>query len=786
MTGKIIYLCVATCVFTGVVFSTINVWQDRNHLIKSKISEGSTNVSIFSESIEGKIDELKSDVEFLSLTPPIEGIVRAFRNNGVDPKDGSSIEIWKERLGVIFREMLYSKPRYTQIRYIGFETGGREIVRVERVGTRVIQTREENLQDKSNEPYFKLAKSIQSGKVFLSPFSFNRELGKLVHPLQLVLRAVRPISETLNKSFGFVIINMDYTGLFRNVGASENQSMARLVVNNEGKILYDSDQLIQVVDGVSPIHSKESENHLIENLLGKKGHITFESNQQSKKTSTIQANGKIFVYQKLFYNDTNPNEYLGVFSVIQLKKLNAFIVEDLTQSGFILLALIVFVAFLSVLISRELVSPIQFLIKITEKLSRGERVSNSKLPIKTNDEIGLLTKTLFDLSTNLSDKSLQLDLHKKALDSAAIVIETDLDGNITYVNEKFIEVSQYAEFELIGTNHRLVKSGEHSYEFFENLWRTISKGRVWKGEIKNRAKDGTFYWVDTTIYPLKGEDKRLQKYLSIQFDITDRKAAEEQMLHATEEARSANKVKSQFLANMSHELRTPLNAIIGYSDMLIEDVGDNSSDLSKDLDKIRSSGKHLLNLINQVLDISKIEAGKMALHHEFFSLNSFIKEIESIVEPLVKENANKFSVDNKSSIDQIYCDRDKLKQILINLVSNSAKFTKNGKVNLSFDFCKIEDVDTFVFEVSDSGMGIPKEKITDIFDEFSQVDESTTRNFQGTGLGLSICRRFITLMGGRIFVESEVDKGSVFKVVLPLNANKNKTNLTTQRIKKVS
>ena len=233
-------------------------------------------------------------------------------------------------------------------------------------------------------------------------------------------------------------------------------------------------------------------------------------------------------------------------------------------------------------------------------------------------------------------------------------------------------------------------------------------------------------------------------------------------------AEEASRTKSAFLANMSHELRTPLNAIIGYSEMLVEDAIDRGQDdMEPDLRKIQNSGKHLLGLINDILDLSKIEAGKMTLYVEEFSVPQMIREIASIIQPLLVKNGNELSLDCPEAVGSIYSDVTKTRQILFNLLSNASKFTKDGKV-----FLKVHrDARTVYFSVRDTGVGMPPEAQAKLFHRFSQADDSTTRKYGGTGLGLAISKRFCEMLGGSIRVESQSGVGTTFFVELPVKTS---------------
>ncbi len=237
-----------------------------------------------------------------------------------------------------------------------------------------------------------------------------------------------------------------------------------------------------------------------------------------------------------------------------------------------------------------------------------------------------------------------------------------------------------------------------------------------------------------------------------------------------EAAEAANRTKSMFLANMSHELRTPLNAVLGYSEMLQEEAAERGLDgFIPDLKSIHAAGKHLLGLINDILDLSKIEAGKMEIFLEDFAVEEMMSEVEKTVKPLMEQSGNQLRMEGEGPI-RMRADVTKVRQTFLNLLSNAAKFTARGEILVSWKTCRTGAVDTLVARVSDTGIGMSPAQCARLFEPFVQADASTTRKFGGTGLGLAISRRFCQMLGGDIDVESEEGKGSSFTVRLPLHA----------------
>jgi signal transduction histidine kinase/DNA-binding response OmpR family regulator len=255
-------------------------------------------------------------------------------------------------------------------------------------------------------------------------------------------------------------------------------------------------------------------------------------------------------------------------------------------------------------------------------------------------------------------------------------------------------------------------------------------------------------------------------------DVTERRRAEEAVAKAKEASEMANRTKSLFLANMSHELRTPLNAIVGYSEMLQEEATERGlNEFCEDLEKINASGRHLLALINDILDLSKIEAGKMELFLETFDLNTLIDEVATTIQPMVDKNSNTLTIERIGDLGGMHADQVKVRQALFNLLSNAAKFTHDGAITMVAEREMMDGREWIVFRVQDTGIGLTPEKLVRLFQDFTQADASTTRKFGGTGLGLALTRRFCQMMGGDVTVRSVADKGSTFTIKLPVSVD---------------
>ncbi len=358
----------------------------------------------------------------------------------------------------------------------------------------------------------------------------------------------------------------------------------------------------------------------------------------------------------------------------------------------------------------------------------------------------------------------ELEDQKTVLDEHAIVAVTDRAGVITYVNDKFCETSKYSRDELIGETHSIINSGLHSKAFFAELWQTVAAGNVWHGEVRNRAKDGSYYWVSSTIAPLKDGEGRTTSYIAVRTDISERKRVEDEMVKAIEHAEYANRSKSEFLAHMSHELRTPLNAIIGFSDVLsAETFGEigNPRYLEYAGD-INGAGLYLLNLINDILDVSKIEAGELTADNVETDIGEIITSCLRITEDRSMSKGVTMRSRIVDGLPMVHADPRHVKQILLNLITNAIKFTnEGGEVEVSAAGLRGGGAEVVV---TDNGIGIDADDIELVMEPFGQARVSPLVSHQGTGLGLSLSKKLAEVNNGTLVLESEVGKGTTVRV----------------------
>jgi PAS domain S-box-containing protein len=397
-----------------------------------------------------------------------------------------------------------------------------------------------------------------------------------------------------------------------------------------------------------------------------------------------------------------------------------------------------------------------------DQLVKARTVEITAVNRSLEAEIKLRERIEEDMRENLKELA---DV-KSALDEHAIVAITDPQGKITYANDKFCAISKYSRSELVGQDHRIINSGFHSKEFMRELWSTIRKGKVWKGEILNLAKDGTYYWVDTTIVPFLGANGEPSQFVAIRADITDRKRAQERQNELLGELKEINEQLNQFAYVVSHDLKAPLRAISSLADWLITDYGDKVGESGREqLGMLLGRTKRMNSLVDGILRYSRITR-----QHEdqvAVDVNQLLREVCEMLSPppgIVLHLAPGLPI--------LQCERTRLTQVFENLISNAIKYMgkPDGEISIGCD-----DIGThWKFHVRDTGPGIEEryfEKIFQIFQTLAARDER-----ESTGIGLAIVKKNVELSGGRVWVESKPGQGSTFFFLIPKSNAKAETS----------
>ncbi len=363
--------------------------------------------------------------------------------------------------------------------------------------------------------------------------------------------------------------------------------------------------------------------------------------------------------------------------------------------------------------------------------------------------------------------------------SADMVVITDLEARIEYVNDAFVQTTGYSLQEVLGRNPRFLQTGNTPVQTYVEMWAALKTGRVWQGEFHNRRKDGSEFIEHAVITPLYQENGLVTHFVATMKDITLRKRQEQELaqyrnhleemvalrtrelIAAKEMADASNRSKSDFLANISHEIRTPMNAILGFTHLLQRDKS--VVDTDHRLQKIQAAGQHLLKIINDVLDLSKIESGHLQLDHRPFQLQALFQDVTALVGDPARAKGLELRVDLQAAQQTFAGDPGRLRQALLNYAANAVKFTSTGSITLRSRLLEADAQGALVrFEVADTGIGITPEARLRLFEPFAQADASITRSHGGTGLGLAITRRLARMMGGDADVDSAPGVGSTF------------------------
>ncbi len=374
-----------------------------------------------------------------------------------------------------------------------------------------------------------------------------------------------------------------------------------------------------------------------------------------------------------------------------------------------------------------------------------------------------------------------LKLTKAVTESPASVIITDLAGHIEYVNPKFSSITGYSFEEVIGSNPSIFKSGDTPVSLYRNMWSTITSGKEWRGELKNRKKNGEFHWEDISISPILGENGNISHYVAVKEDITDRKKLITQLIVARDKAEESDRLKTSFLQNISHEIRTPMNGIIGFIELL-KDPDITGEEQTVYFNIIEKSSQRMLNTINDIIDISKIEAGIVMVKNSIVSVQQLVSDVVCFFRPEVEKKGLKIDLSLDPSVENltIVSDLEKLYAILTNLIKNAIKYSNTGNITVG----AVKKEKYVEFFVEDKGIGIPKEKIDKIFERFIQAESESMRSHEGAGLGLSIVKAYINLLGGVIHVDSEPGVGSKFKFVIPFDRSEVLTDIENMNLKR--
>jgi PAS domain S-box-containing protein len=659
------------------------------------------------------ISGIAADVFILGQNP-------SFRRFVAQRDDGA-----RQETESVFNSTMRERPIFLRVQYIDAE--GKELIRVDRQRYGIQIAPPDQLSDQSEQVFFLGARSLPPGSLYVSSIELTTRDGKVEEPWQPVMRLATPVFDPAGQG-GVVVISLAGADMLAPFGRIEDEDDARvMLLDQDGYWLAGNERenLWGFMFGNDRTFAREHPAEWRAIAAGSRGHFRADDSLYSYTTinpvteikarsSVASGSGAIIAGPVRFWKVVHVETFSGTAAFLEPETI-------------------------------ALCFTVMILLAAGSWVGSGVWWERHSAELRARAAARRAQDVL-----NFTDATVHI---------------RDLDGRFTYVNGKYCSLVGLAEKQLLGRRPAEVvpsRAAETS-----RLIDDIKAGKPVSSGVKHFALSTGNRVLMTNAFPMYDEEGTFDAVGLVGVDITDLKHSEDALREAQEAAREANEAKSRFLANMSHELRTPLNVIIGYSEMLLEDSDDDL--ISDDIRKIHSAGRHLLGLINDILDLSKIEAGKMELFIEEFPLDGVIDEVEAAAGMLAANKSNQLVIKRDGTDRAIRSDSTKLKQILLNLVSNAAKFTDHGRIDISVKVAPRDGVDWLSVAVKDSGIGMTPDQMRNLFENFSQADSSITKKYQGTGLGLAICRRLSQMIGGDITVDSEPGLGTTFYVDVPAN-----------------
>lgn len=790
ITHKVSLLSILLVISTAGAVAFIFYQQSNVILVDWVLKDLSRNVANEGIKLTSQVDELRQDVRFLANLPPIQGIIRAQKNEGDDRLGKSTEDQWKRRLESIFSTLLHTHTDYLQARFI--DAKGNELVRVEWDKGKVITVPSTRLQNKAGRPYVEnTLKLLLHNEVYLSEITLNRERGHIVEPYVPLLRAATPIYDDSGRVFGLVVINVDIgKELARIEQRHTTQDQTIYITNDQGDFLIHPDVEKRFGFDLGNLHTFEDD-------FPQVGSFYERSSQETVYTLLPESdiNPLAWVLVKIFFDSDEPKRFMVIGLTYPYEKIVSAQQSALTRVSWLSLILILIGTILALSFSKKLVNP---LTQITQGLERF-MLGNAKpaLPIDRQDEIGILARAFDRLIRELGQFKTALDLTEDEVNakerhlamildtSVEAIVSVDENQQICYFNRGAENIFGYVADEVIGQSLELLLpefARQTHYALIQDFSISLKNTRAMdkRKEISGLRKDGTEFPAEASISMIESSEGTL--FTAFLRDITERKLAQaalqqghdklEQRVQertarlneAKEEAEKANRAKTEFLSRMSHEFRTPMNAILGFGELLEADdepLSETQMEYTKD---ILNAGYHLLDLINEVLDLSRIETGNIKIKFEAVDCYALMHECVALIKPLAdKQGVN---IDNQITHSKgvmLRGERIRLKEVVLNLLSNAVKYNREqGLITLVVEELSADRVR---ISVSDTGAGLSEEQQNRLFQPFERLGAENSK-IEGTGIGLSISKRLMELMGGEIGIKSTPNHGSTFWIEL--------------------
>ena len=695
---------------------------------------------LLAQQLKYSYNQMENDAFVVSRTPPIEGIIRSLANGGTDPVDGSKTEEWRSRLQVIFASLMQERPNYTQMRYIGISDGGRELVRTNRKGATFEHVPVEQLQRKGSEEYFLKSLNLDQGQIYFSKVSYNRERNRVTEDRVPTIRAVLPVYNN-EDLFGFIVINVDYRSLITRFFDEHDVKSDVLVSTNAGDHMHKS------ADGhLSRFAYHEEEGFERPSILDDVRNQT-KQEWASEDTESLSYSVRLPVDRN--FDGTHNIVSTQISRAAFFANARNMLLESLIVTG-VLTAIAVI---LGALLAHRMTKPLSLMISNISAAIRND--GELALPLDRRDEIGELAIAFQGLVNSRDELSARSSsIIDNVVDS---IVTIDSQGKILTFNQASENIFKVEREAVAGENIEILLADP---EFCRELRAFIENGRQLPNEqfeegtvvvTEGRRDDDSHFPMELSVSRVLLPDE-MDIYSLVIRDITARKQLET--------------VQNEFISTVNHELRTPLTSIRASLAILQQRLSGKVDSKSEHLvDLSLQSCERLSSLVNDILDLEKIAAGKMDFHIENCEMGELIRSIVERHIGIAEAHDVTFALKIEDGAFYARVDPSRFNQALVNLLSNAAKFSSSGgSVTIAL---KATEGGRLNVSVADQGAGIPESFHDKVFERFAQADGSARRSQQGSGLGLNIAKTIIEAFGGDITFVSSEGCGTTFVIDLP-------------------
>jgi len=735
LSGKITVLVVLIAFLTTTSIGALAYFETARMSEANGIEKLEAEARVVAGRVSEALRVIEQNAEVVSYTPPIEGLSRTLENDGVDPLDGSTEAQWRARLERIFVALMAANPEYTQVRLIGIAENGRELVRVNRTPLGVEAVEPENLQQKGGRSYFDIGQILPFGDTLTTRVSLNRDNGRIDPMRTPTLRTVIPVFTQEGDRFGMIVINLNYQLMVGNLLEELSPAFQTVVTTSDGDFA-----VFEPGQGV------------VQNMFWFDDHYELHPVFNHEGVDAFRVGGMSYAYNSAYQSDVQEGVSLDVFVGQPTRELLSNAQRLRGQSIIAGLALTALAVLAALLFSRGLTRPLE---AMTNAITQyGMTRDRKSLPTQRQDEVGELARAYDQMINEVEvSESTTRSIFEKVSDGLVLI---DQRGVITMANDALCDMFGYMEKELVGKNIKILMPEEYSSKhdaMLETYPLTNEKTVVGKSnEFPGRHRLGEEIPLEIRVSEIPVGDHRY--FCGLVRDITERKQMES--------------MKDSFISTVNHELRTPLTSIHGSLNMLDKYLSgeEHSEKVRFLLSLARNSSERLSHLVNDILDMEKIAAGKMQFRMEVLEADVLVKDIVDRHLGL----ADQYGVEHVCDLDAdgvlIDVDPSRFNQALVNLLSNASKYSPKGDtVTIR---TRVQEDGRFVVSVSDRGPGIPKEFHDRVFERFAMANSAKTEEVGGTGLGLHITKNLIEAFSGEVRFDTIMGEGTTFYFILPL------------------